>query len=325
MTQDEQSALNVSLTPDNISGVEPPQSWIAKNGFPYWLLATAWIGIVFVMFNIVGGIVMAVLAAFTVDDPSNMELLLAAMQENLDVMFIGNTSGQIVSMALATFIVVLLTSVRGQRNLYLRFQLPPRVLLYIGASLLLFLVGQPLVQFAGWLNSFVPVPEFMRELTDQMVEMMTRFLTSDTSVFVALFHIALVPAVCEELLFRGFFMRSLEKSTNVWLALVISSAVFSLFHLDISGLLPRFLLGLFLGYITLKSNSIIPAMVGHFTNNALYVILAKSYPELASQESLPDVTATNILILIGGIAATAGVIYFMHLNRIREEETEIVH
>ncbi len=106
----------------------------------------------------------------------------------------------------------------------------------------------------------------------------------DRLIFVSLWTVAMFAIVgfSEEIVFRGFLQRRMEmyyreKGSKNYrlLALVITSLIFSAIHLDIIGFGPRFVLGLFLGYLAQKRNySIIGPTVAHGINNSAVVILA---------------------------------------------------
>jgi len=84
---------------------------------------------------------------------------------------------------------------------------------------------------------------------------------------------ALIPAFCEEFFFRGAVQQLLGRMIgNVHMAVVATALVFSLAHGDLLGLLPRFVLGLLLGYLFLFSGSIWVSVCAHFFNNALVVV-----------------------------------------------------
>ncbi len=85
--------------------------------------------------------------------------------------------------------------------------------------------------------------------------------------------IALVPAICEEVLFRGLVQRSFEmKLRPVWAAL-ITGIFFGLFHVNPYALIPLIGLGFYFGFAVYKSNSILTSMVLHFLNNFISVVL----------------------------------------------------
>ena len=90
--------------------------------------------------------------------------------------------------------------------------------------------------------------------------------------------IALVPAVCEEMLFRGVIMHSLKVKYRVPSAIAITAALFGLYHMSLVKFIPTGLLGLLLCLVVWKTGSIYPAMLMHFINNAISVFIS-CYPE----------------------------------------------
>lgn len=90
--------------------------------------------------------------------------------------------------------------------------------------------------------------------------------------------IALAPAVCEEMLFRGVIMHSLKAKYRVSSAIAITAALFGLYHMSLVKFLPTGLLGLLLCLVVWKTGSIYPAMLMHFINNAISVFVS-CYPE----------------------------------------------
>ncbi|PCJ80759.1 MAG: hypothetical protein COA49_07990 [Bacteroidetes bacterium] len=90
-----------------------------------------------------------------------------------------------------------------------------------------------------------------------------------------LVSIALLPAICEELLFRGTIQPIFVKwSGNIHVGIWISAAIFSAIHFQFFGFIPRMLLGAGFGYLVYASGSLWPAVLGHFINNGLAVFAA---------------------------------------------------
>jgi uncharacterized protein len=79
--------------------------------------------------------------------------------------------------------------------------------------------------------------------------------------------------ICEELLFRGVIQRGFERF-GIAKAILISSFLFGLMHVDFQRLLGTFLLGALIGFIVYRTNSLFSGMFAHFTNNALAVVLS---------------------------------------------------
>lgn len=116
------------------------------------------------------------------------------------------------------------------------------------------------------INLLFPFPEHYLQQLSGLFEM-------TDNVWIQLAAIALLPGICEEVLFRGFFIRFFE-GYGTKPAILISALLFAVFHLDPFRLLPTFLLGLLLGYLTIRSGSIVNSMVSHFINNSFALIIA---------------------------------------------------
>ena len=112
-------------------------------------------------------------------------------------------------------------------------------------------------------------------------------------VTIAMF-LSLVPAFCEEFFFRGMLMRSMVRWRNAWFAVVFSAVVFGLFHvlsnsvIALDRLLPTTLVGLVLGYLAWKSDSILPGVILHSLHNAAVVFLGYYQPRLQEFSWFPD-------------------------------------
>jgi len=161
-------------------------------------------------------------------------------------------------------------------------------------SFIIPLAALPGIMFLGWLNENIPFPNGLSHLREMLlandeqgIEMMMRLLAQNSTVdfIVNLLLIAVLPAVAEELFFRGYLQRVLQNKMSVHAAVWITALVFSLFHLQYSGFLPRLFLGAVLGYIFVWSKSLWPSIILHFTNNAAAVFAVFFYgPEMMNQD-----------------------------------------
>ena len=110
--------------------------------------------------------------------------------------------------------------------------------------------------------------------------------------------IVFVAGIAEELFFRGLLLRGLLRSINPIVALVISSALFSILHLNWAQIPGTFLLGFGFGLLVYVTGSIIPAIVAHMANNAIALWLtrlAESLPEdIAGSEAVESVGAGEL-------------------------------
>lgn len=271
-------------------------SWAERNGFAPWAVAILWLAIVFLLFQILS---ILILLLFFVVREGTLEIgsLLQQMNESINLLFIVNSAGQILIIGLATFLIVNLHTSAGHRREYLRLFWKPKTAGFIGGGLLLILAVQPLVIWIGYLNSLLPVPESITAIQESQYELIRDFLTRDGVLIFALFAVAVVPGICEEVLFRGYVMRAFEKSWGIFTAIVASGFVFGLFHLQIANLLPLATLGMVLGIMTWLSGSIWPAVAAHFLNNAMAVMAASWYPELFFREMTPELLPPLFLVI----------------------------
>jgi membrane protease YdiL (CAAX protease family) len=117
----------------------------------------------------------------------------------------------------------------------------------------------------------------------------------------ALAMFAVLPAICEELLFRGVLARSLGRALPTAAAAAISAVVFSAYHLSIAQALPTLTLGFVLALIAIRAGSVAPAIAAHAINNGMAIAMSRGeLPELASW-----LGHHPILALAGCASATA--------------------
>ena len=124
------------------------------------------------------------------------------------------------------------------------------------------------------------IEQWMRE-QEETSTVLTKQMLSGTSLsvlFANLLAMAIVPAVCEELFFRGALLSWLKNSFGKkHLAVWLSAIIFSAIHVQFFGFLPRMLLGAYFGYLFLWTGSLWTAIVAHFLNNAVIVVTAFLY------------------------------------------------
>jgi len=144
-------------------------------------------------------------------------------------------------------------------------------------AVLIMLCAQPLINWMAELNSQMPAPAWMHQSEKDAAEVTKIFLQMDgiNDLLINLFMIALIPAVGEELLFRGLFQPLFHKLTNnPHLGIWLSAILFSALHMQFLGFFPRMFMGAAFGYLLLWSGSLWLPMIGHFVNNAGAVLIA---------------------------------------------------
>ncbi len=182
-----------------------------------------------------------------------------------------------------------------------------------------------LTPFLSWiieLNANMVLPDFLSSIeqwmreSEQNAEQLTKaFLTFNGlgSLLYVLVIVAVVPAVGEELLFRGVLQKIFINWTNKsHLGIWIASILFSALHMQFFGFFPRLLLGLLFGYLFYWSKSLWLPVLGHFINNGTVVMVAYFFPEeLENMDKSMFDGGENFVLLTILSLIVSGVIFFL--------------
>ncbi len=126
--------------------------------------------------------------------------------------------------------------------------------------------------------------------------------------------VSVVPALCEEVMFRGYIQKSFElKMKPIWAA-IITAIFFGLYHFNPYGLIPLIGLGLYFGYAAYMSNSIFVPMSLHFVNNFIAVIFYFMFGDDDVLNSTIDKNFnlnSSLMIFAGLLILFAGIIFFI--------------
>jgi len=179
----------------------------------------------------------------------------------------------------------------------------------ISGAIIAALIGQ-------LINLIYPFP---KEYLEQMSELLKMPSLNGWQVFAL---IALLPGICEEVMFRGFVYRFFEHK-NKWYAIWISAAMFALFHLDPYRFIPVIFLGVLLGWLLYRTKSIFPSMLSHALNNATALAVMHlsrlnfMKPLISSDENLTWWLAVPALLLLSVS------IYSFNIINYKPAETEL--
>lgn len=192
----------------------------------------------------------------------------------------------------------------------------------------------PLINYLAEWNASLHFPlenidVWMRTTEKQAEHLIILFLNTDSiaGLLFNLLLIAIIPAIGEELLFRGTFQPLLIKTFrgHHHIAIWVTAFWFSFIHLQFLGFFPRFLLGVILGYAAHWSGSLILPMIGHFVNNALAVLLAyfvgietlqSDIETMGAGPGQMQLVALSCLMLAGGL-------YLIYRDSTFDEQPEI--
>lgn len=156
----------------------------------------------------------------------------------------------------------------------------------------LMIVAQPGINMLATWNEGIRLPAFMSDIEQYFQDMeasareLTEMLAAAPTIGTMLLNLvvlAAVPAIGEELSFRGVLLGLIDGDTTLGarispsrrthIAVWVVGIIFSLIHFQFYGFIPRMLLGVVLGYLLVWTGSLWVPMVAHFTNNALVVLL----------------------------------------------------
>lgn len=159
--------------------------------------------------------------------------------------------------------------------------------LLVNITLVLSIVIIPLIAAIAQWNESLQLPqslsrlnEWMRHLDEEASSIMTILTFNHTygTLIANLFVMALLPALCEEFIFRGTIQQFIFKWSNKpHLAIWVTAVLFSIIHFQFSGFVPRMLLGAYLGYLFYWSRSIWLPFLAHFLHNALSLIIEYTF------------------------------------------------
>jgi uncharacterized protein len=128
----------------------------------------------------------------------------------------------------------------------------------------------------------VPMPEILREVVEpikKMLEELTKVLLradSPLELSAVILIVAVVPAIVEELLFRGLIQKIFERLMSPVVSAVLAGTIFGLFHVNPFEIVPLVGLGVFFGLLRYRSQSLLVPIAAHFFNN-LMAVLASFY------------------------------------------------
>jgi len=223
----------------------------------------------------------------------------------------------IIGFLVPTFIVAFLVDRRALRVLGMETPVSGKQILLV---FLIVAAGIYVGSALSYFNSQVPLPaqwkikvDKMEAEYDQQVQAIL-LLRNNTEYVVAILIMGLLPAVAEEVLFRGGIQNFLYGATRKpWLAIIVASLIFSLAHFSWYGFLFRFALGVILGCLYQYSRSLWPGILAHFLNNAMIITIA--YINVKQGKTVTDVLDQKTSTYWGLLALPFLIALFMVYKR----------
>lgn len=200
---------------------------------------------------------------------------------------------------------------RTRQFYFLGFKKPEKPNMFILSGIIA-LVAMPAVFWFGQLNQMLPIPESLRQMEIEAGKTMGALqqVKSSLDIFVNLLIIAVVPAICEEIYFRGALQRVLINVTrSPWAGIIISAMLFSALHFQFLGFIPRTYLGIVLGALCWYSGSLWTAVIAHFVINAVQVVAVAYMPKYVNEN--PHMP---MLYAVISLTAVVAIIWYFKRN-----------
>jgi sodium transport system permease protein len=193
------------------------------------------------------------------------------------------SSAVITQLAMIAFPALLMTLMltRSPRKTLLLLRPHP---LAVPMAVLLALALNPAVHLLAWaVNLLYPMSEGVQQA---LVPIEDAIRTAPWPY--VLLVLAVAPAVCEELAFRGFILSGLRHTGHKWGAIGLTAALFGLAHGMLQQSLTACVVGVVIGYIAVQTSSLWPCIAYHLTHNGLGVLTARITPESLDRTPLLD-------------------------------------
>jgi hypothetical protein len=257
--------------------------------------------IVFFLYQIVGGLITLVLFKTEITE------------QNVQLVRWSTLIGQILFILLPTIVLAKLR--HGDPPGFFRIKVPDHKEILLSTVAVFAL--QQLLQGYMMFQDSIPLPSDLQKFIDQfkhLFEETYRILVSARSPLEFLFVVlvvALTPAICEELLFRGLIQRSFEAATTGMRGAVITGFIFAMYHLNPFSLVPLAALGVYFGFLVHRSGNLTVAVSAHFFNNflacaAAYMQMSDDFVVVApgGNPTVRDLFINNVVFVLVFLAAT---------------------
>ena len=186
-------------------------------------------------------------------------------------------------------------------------------LLVVGLAFVLVFGMQYLVQAFDWVLETIgyPVEKGLGQSTP----------TSVGGYFYALFALGIVPAIGEELIFRGIVLNGMRQRFSTTKAVLLSAALFMLFHGNLQQLIYPFVLGVVLGFVFVRTGSLMLSIILHLTNN--FIVITCTFIESMTGFSFAlENTWWLVLVGVACAAATIAICFIVDKFRFKHKDKE---
>jgi sodium transport system permease protein len=170
-------------------------------------------------------------------------------------------------------------------------------------------------------NLFQVIVNRVYPLNDQLAQQLNQLILQPDNLWLLLLVVAVLPAICEELAFRGFILSGLRHMGHKWTAIIISSVFFAAAHALFQQSIVACVVGLVLGFIAVQTGSLLPCILFHAVHNSMAVLVQKFLTGAGEQAHwtawlVRDASAEGQLyhwpVIVVSVLAGAGILYWFH-------------
>ena len=191
----------------------------------------------------------------------------------------------------------------------------------------------PFINYMAEINLRMNIPiraldQLLRTLEDTAEEMMQAFTATKSlwGLLVNLLMIGVIASIGEELIFRGLLQRLIhEMVKNAHLAILITAILFSAFHFQFFSFLPRFVLGVILGYMMFYGRSIWYPILAHFVNNTMGVVYYFFNSKGGTEDVLEEIGTSTLIPVAAVVSLTLfmlfALLWYYQVQRINSQAT----
>jgi len=220
---------------------------------------------------------------------------------------------------------------RPERSEFLNLNAVPHIYYFITAAACIFFALPAVAGFEQWNQeihlpqSFSSLENWMRQKENDAGKLTMVFFQDKSTIglIVNLLVMGLVAALSEEFFFRGLLQQMFIKNKlNAHIAIILTAVLFSAFHLQFFGFLPRLFLGIILGYLYYITQNLWVSITAHFFNNAFAIVAAHFFDEDLVATPIPDAgneQSIGIAFILLSVAMVIGQLVFLQrfVNRIK--------
>jgi membrane protease YdiL (CAAX protease family) len=299
-----------------------------KPGISPYLQFLLFIGVTLVLLflgNIIASF--AIVTLYNIDTLKNIAAMNLGTPMAIKAMWMLQIIGMTIPLLLTPIVFGRFIMKEPDAYLKINIRFPPVLLIMIFSIMVM---STPIMEVLVLVNQKMVLPDFLKGLenwmraSEQSAQKITgALLKMNTWVDLvkAVLLIGLITAIAEELMFRGCLQTILIRWTkNTHVAIWITAALFSAFHLEFFGFLPRLMLGVCFGYFAAWSGSIWPAVWAHFINNASAVVITYLFQHKKIDVNPDEAHSFNYSLYVLSIIITVALFWSYRTSALQKKD-----